>query len=165
MDEGSRRRALLADGVYLVGGLLLVASAFLQWIARGAGSGLRGHALIDALVALGRHVPALSAGRLTVLWYLVPALGAASWIVFGVWGPRSRVARIVAVAALVVALVAAAAFRHLAGTARLGWGPKVALAGALALTAGAWIPERVLAPRVRAGSEPALGDAAAEILP
>jgi len=139
-----RRRALLADGCYLLGGGALVASAFLHWIASGAGSGLRGHALIDALIALGRHVPALSAGRLTVLWYLVPALGAISWITFGVAGARARATRFVAVVALVVALAAAGAFRQLAGTARLGWGPKVALLGGLALTVGAWLPERWL---------------------
>jgi hypothetical protein len=141
VGEGWRRRALLADGCYLLGGGALVASAFLHWIARGAGSGLRGHQLIDALVGLGRHVPALSAARLTVVWYLVPALGAVSWITFGVVGARTRSTRIVALAALVVVIVAAAAFRHLAGTARLGWGPKVALFGGLALTAGAWLPD------------------------
>ena len=141
MGEGSRRRALIADGCYLAGGALLVASAFLRWIARGAGSGLRGHALVDALVALGRHVPALSAGRLTILWYLVPALGAASWITFGVAGARSRGSKIVAIAALIGVCAAAGAFRQLAGTARLGWGPKVALVGGIAMFAGAWAPD------------------------
>ena len=48
MGEGSRRRVLLTDGCYLAGGAALVASAFLHWIARGAGSGLRGHVLVDA---------------------------------------------------------------------------------------------------------------------
>ena len=146
-EELSRRRALLADGCYLAGGAALLASAFVHWIARGAGSGLRGHALVDALVALGKNVPALSAGRLTILWYLVPALGAASWIVYGVFGARSRGARIVAAAALVATLVAAAAFRQLAGTARLGWGPKVALLGGVALFAGAWVPNAWLGAR------------------
>jgi hypothetical protein len=141
MGEGSRRRVLLADGCYLVGGAALLASAFLHWIARGAGSGLRGHALVDALVALGKHVPALSVARLTILWYLVPALGAVSWIVYGAFGARSRSARIVALAALVAAVLAAAAFRQLAGTARLSWGPKVALLGGFALCAGAWVPD------------------------
>jgi hypothetical protein len=157
MGEGSRRRALLADGCYLVGGAALVASAFVHWIARGAGSGLRGHALVDALVALGKHVPALSAARLTILWYLVPALGAVSWIVYGVFGARSRSARIVALAALVAALVAAAAFRHLAGTARLGWGPKVALLGGVGLCVGAWVPDSWLRAcrRLTRSSEPA----------
>ena len=144
MGEGARRRLLVADGCYLAGGAALVASAFLRWIARGAGSGLRGHALVDALVALGKHVPALSSGRLTILWYLVPGLGAVSWIVCGV-------------AALVVVLVADAAFRQLAGSARLGWGPKVALLGGLALCAGAWAPEAWLGVRRRVArsSEPA----------
>jgi len=147
MDEGTRRRALIADGCYLVGGAALVASAFLHWIARGAGSGLRGHALFDALVALGKHVPALSVGRLTILWYLVPALGAASWITFGVVGARARASKGVALAAFVGVIVAAVAFVHLAGTARLGWGPKVALAGGIVMFAGAWIPEPWLGSR------------------
>lgn len=141
MGEGARRRALLADAGYLVGGALLVASAFLHWISRGAGSGLRGHALVDAIVALGKHVPALSTGRLTIVWYLVPALGAASWIVFGLRGSRTRATRIVAAAALVTVLVAAGAFRHLVGSARLGWGPKVALLGGILLALGAWVPD------------------------
>ncbi len=144
MGEGARRRRLLADACYLAGGAALVASAFVHWIARGAGSNLRGHALVDALVGLGRRVPALSAGRLTVIWYLVPALGAVSWIVYGVWG-RARAAQVVATAALVVTAVAAIAFRDLAGTARLGWGPKVALAGGVLLVAGAWAPDLTVA--------------------
>jgi hypothetical protein len=140
VDEGARRRRLLADACYLLGGAALVASAFVHWIARGAGSNLRGHALVDALVGLGRHVPALSAGRLTIIWYLVPALGAVSWIAFGLKG-RGRTARIVAVMAFVVVSLAAIAFRDLAGTARLGWGPKVALAGGVLLMVGAWVPD------------------------
>lgn len=147
MDEGSRRRRLIADVCYLAGGAALVGSAFLHWIARGAGSGLRGHALVDALVALGRHVPALSAGRLTVLWYLVPATGAVSWIVWGVLG-RSTATRIVGVVGFVVAVATAFAFRHLTSGARLGWGPKIALAGGVLLLVGAWLPE-LSAERVR----------------
>jgi hypothetical protein len=139
VGEGARRRSLIADACYLLGGAALVASAFLHWIARGAGSELRGHALVDALVALGKHVPALSSGRLTSIWYLVPALGAVSWIVWGVIG-RGPWARVVAGVAFAVALVAALAFRQLAGTARLGWGPKVALGGAVLLVIGSWAP-------------------------
>jgi hypothetical protein len=157
MGEGLRRRAMIADACYLGGGALLVGSAFLHWIARGAGSGLRGHALVDAIVALGKHVPALSAARLTVVWYLVPALGAVSWIVFGVVGARSRGARVAALAGLVTALLAAGAFRQLAGTARLGWGPKVALLGGVMLAIGAWVPDAWLGARLPAerSNEPA----------
>ncbi len=133
------RPSRLADLCYLAGGAALVASAFLHWVARGAGSGLRGHALIDALVALGKHVPALSVGRLTIVWYLVPALGAAGWIVFGVAG-RGRAARVVALGALAVVVTVDVAFRQLAGTARLGWGPKVALAGGIVMFGGSWLP-------------------------
>jgi hypothetical protein len=147
VDEGPRWRALVADVCALAGGAALVASSFLHWIARGSGSGLRGHDLVDALVALGRHVPALSAGRLTILWYLVPALGAASWIAFGVFGPRSCANRSIALVALVVVTITEVAFAHLAGVARLGWGPKVALGGAVLLFAGAWTPARWLRAR------------------
>jgi hypothetical protein len=144
MVEGERRRAVILDVCALAGAAALVASAFLHWIARGAGSGLRGHALVDALAALGHTVPALSAGRLTILWYLVPALGAASWVAFGLFGPRSRVTRAIAAAAVVVVLLTIGAFVHLAGQARLGWGPKVALIGCALLFAGTWIPARGL---------------------
>jgi hypothetical protein len=147
VGEGARRRAIVADACSLIGGAALVASAFLHWIARGAGSGLRGHELIDALVALGRNVPALSAGRLTVLWYLVPALGAASWIAFGVFGPRSRTVRGIALASVIVVLLIVSAFVHLAGRARLGWGPKIALLGCVMLFAGTWVPARWLGER------------------
>ncbi len=142
MPEGTRRAAPVADVVYLAGGAALLGSAFIQWVARGEGSGLRGHALVDAVVALGRHVPALSIGRLTVLWYLVPAFGAASWIACGLTGPRSRVSRALAGAALVMSVLVFGAFVRLVGVDRLGWGPKVALAGALALCAASWLPLR-----------------------
>jgi hypothetical protein len=147
VDEGGRRRRLVADGCFLAGGAALVASAFLHWVARGAGSGLRGHALVDAIVALGKHVPALSAGRLTIVWYLVPALGAASWITYGLAGAHGRTAKAVALAALVCVILAAVAFRQLAGTARLGWGPKVAVAGGVVMFAGAWVPTAWLGAR------------------
>ena len=119
---------------------MLFASAFLQWVASGPGSGLRGHALVDAIIALGRHVPALSSGRLTILWYLVPALGTATWIACGLGGSRSRASRIIAGAALVVTVLVAAAFIHLVGLSRLGWGPKIAVAGAVVLCLAAWWP-------------------------
>jgi hypothetical protein len=131
-----------ADACFLVGGGVLFASAFLRWVASGPGSGLRGHALVDAIVALGRHVPALSSGRLTILWYLVPALGTASWVACGLGGARSRASRVIAGAALVVTVVVAAAFVHLVSMSRLGWGPKVAVGGAVALCLAAWWPRR-----------------------
>ena len=140
MADGARRRARIGDACYLAGGAALVASAFVRWIARGPGSGLRGHALVDALVRLGRTVPALSSARLTLAWYLVPLLGAASWVAFGVVGRRARSARIVAFVSLVVALVTAAAFWHLAGAARLSRGPELAVAGGVLLALGALVP-------------------------
>jgi hypothetical protein len=138
--DKSWRAAPVAEAVYLAGGAALLGSAFIQWVARGEGSGLRGHALVDAVVALGRHVTALSIGRLTVLWYLVPALGAVSWIVCGLTGPRSTAARGLSGAALVMSVLVLVAFVRLVGVDRLGWGPKVALAGAVALCLASWLP-------------------------
>ncbi len=138
MTESPRSRP--ADVCYLAGGVALVASGFMHWVSRGPGSGLRGHELVDAVIALGGHVPALSNGRLTVLWYLVPAFGAAAWIVCGVTGARSTTARVVAVAGFVVAMAALVTFAHMVGTARLGWGPKLAVFGAVLLCTGAWCP-------------------------
>ena len=144
-DHGSVKqhaRFGVADGIYLVGGAALVVSAFLSWVARGPGSGLRGHDLVDTVVALGNNVPALSAGRLTILWYLIPALGAASWIAFGVVGMRAPAARVIAVAGVVMAACALGAFVRLVGWDRLGWGPKVAFLGGICLVLGAWLPLR-----------------------
>jgi hypothetical protein len=135
--------ARAVDAVYLAGGGALFASAFLQWVNRGPGSGLRGHDLVDTVVALGRNVPALSTGRLTILWYLVPALGAASWIACGLRGARHRSSRIVAGAALVVVAIVAVAFVRFVGVDDLGWGPKVAVTGGLVLCGAAWWPRRV----------------------
>jgi hypothetical protein len=133
------RRALVAEVAYVAGGAALFASAFVRWVARGAGSGLRGHALIDAVVALGGAVPGLSIARLTVVWYLVPAFGAVSWIACGLTGPRSRASRAVAAVTLVTIVLIVGVFVHLVGFARLGWGPKLAFGGAVVLAASAWL--------------------------
>jgi hypothetical protein len=137
-----RARFGVADGIYLVGGAALVSSAFLSGVARGPGSGLRGHDLVDAVVALGNNVPALSAGRLTILWYLIPALGAASWIAFGVAAARTLTARVIAVAGALMAFFTFGSFVRLVGWSRLGWGPKVAVLGGICLVLGAWLPLR-----------------------
>jgi hypothetical protein len=134
------RRARVANACYLVGGAAMVAAGFVHWVARGPGSGLRGHELVDAVVALGKSVPALSGARLTIVWYLVPALGAGSWIACGLAGARHLASRVVAGAALVVAVVAYLAFARLAGAADLGWGPKLAAGGAVMMCASAWFP-------------------------
>jgi hypothetical protein len=140
--DRSRHAARAAEVGYLAGGAALLASAFLRWVARGAGSGLRGHALVDAVVALDRNVPIVSIGRLTILWYLVPAVGSASWIACGLRGPRSRPARVLAGAALAITLLTFGAFVRLVGVGRLGWGPKVAMAGAVGLCLAAWLSPR-----------------------
>jgi hypothetical protein len=104
---------------------------------------LRGHALVDAIIAVGRHLPGLSAARITILWYLVPATGAASWIALGLSGARSRVSRVVAIVAAVATAGSIAAIGGLVGFGKLGFGALLALAGACALLLGAW----VVAPR------------------
>jgi hypothetical protein len=146
IGDGRRRR--VADAFVLVGGAALVASAFSHWVSSGYGSGLRGHALVDALISVGRHFPGLSGARLTVLWYLVPAFGAASWIASGLRGPGSRAARTVSVAAAVISAASFVAFGWLVGFTDLGIGAWLAVVGAAALVAGSW----VIAPT---GPEPA----------
>lgn len=137
------RRRVVADALVVLGGAALVASAFAHWVSEGAGSGLRGHALVDAIIAVGRHLPGLSAARITVLWYLVPASGAASWVTLGLRGAGSRATRIVAIVAVVVTVGSVAAIGGLVGYSKLGFGAGLALTGACALGVGAW----VVAPR------------------
>jgi hypothetical protein len=133
------RRRIASDVLVIGGGALLVGSAFMHWVSSGYGSGLRGHALIDAVVAVGRNFPGLSVARLTVLWYLVPAFGAASWIAAGLRGAGSTATRIVAVAAAIAALLSVLAIVRLVGLDHLGVGAWIALTGAAALVAGSWI--------------------------
>lgn len=144
-----RVRMLLAA----LGGASLVVAAFVPWVARGHGSSLRGHELIDALVALGRHVPAFSQARLTVLWYLVPALGATSWIALGLAGPSSRPTRTVAAVALATTLACVWAFGRLADYGDFGLGPWLAISGAALLNAATWWPPS-RAPRSSAPTGP-----------
>lgn len=133
------RRLRPAEWVWLAGGVALLASAFLHWVRRGPGNSLRGHDLVDTMVAFGNDIPGLSSARLTVLWYLVPASGAVAWVVFGVAGVPSRVARIVAVAAAIVTAATVAVFARLTGVNDLGLGAVVALAGAVALVGSVFI--------------------------
>jgi hypothetical protein len=128
--ESTRTRAPVADGVYLVGGGALFASAFVHWVTHGPGSASTGHKLIDEIVALGKHVPALSAARLTVFWYLLPALGAIGWIVIGFRGANNWWARGVAIAAFICAFLVVLAFQQLVTIHRFAWGPWFALGGA-----------------------------------
>jgi hypothetical protein len=131
-------RARAADGLLLAGGALLVAAAFLPWVRRGPGRSLHGNDLADAVVALGNNVPGLSGARLAVLWYLVPACGALTWVAFGVSGRASRTTRAVAVAAIVVAGAVTVAFGRAVGFGDLGLGPLVASVGALLVVVAAF---------------------------
>ena len=133
------RRRVASDAFAIAGGGALVISAFMHWVSRGYGSGLRGHALIDALVAAGRHFPGASVAQLTALWYLVPALGAASWIATGLRGANSRAARVIAILAAVAALGSILAIVRLVGFSQLGAGAWMALTGAVALLVGSWM--------------------------
>ena len=137
MDDTSRRRALVADVLAVSGGAGLLASAFLHWIRRGPGNGLRGHDLVDTVVALGSTLPGLSAARLTALWYVVPALGALTWVMVGLTSSGSRSSRAVAIAAATTTGLVLAAFAHLAGVAALGAGALLAATAATALLAAA----------------------------
>ena len=83
--------------------------------------------MIDAIVALGDTLPGLSAARLAVLWYLVPASGAVLWIAVGFDAGRRTSA---AVAALVTMLVVVG-FARLAGVGDLGAGAWLATGGAI----------------------------------
>jgi hypothetical protein len=138
-DRKTHTRAPLADGAYLVGGGAVFASAFVHWVTHGPGSASTGHQLIDEIVALGKHVPALSAARLTVVWYLLPALGALGWLIVGLRGAQSWWARGVATAALVVALAVFIAFDQLVTMHRFGWGPWLALGGAVLMCIASWL--------------------------
>ncbi len=146
MAERARLPAL-ATSCYVAGGGAVLGSAFVHWVSRGPGSGLRGHALVDAVMALGNTLPGMSAARLTILWYVVPALGAASWIACGLAGPRALPARVVAVGALTTSTLVTVAFVHFVGVRRLALGPKAALAGAVACCAASWLPARSSARR------------------
>jgi hypothetical protein len=134
-DDVTTRSARAADWIGVAGGGALLASLFLPWVSAGAGSTLHGHELVDALVAIGRTFPGLSDARLTVLWYLVPALGALAWIVIGLAGSASRIALIHAVVTLVVVVLVFLAFARLAGAGDLGTGAYSALLGGLAIAA------------------------------
>jgi hypothetical protein len=123
----------------LLAGAALLASAFLPWVRQGPGHTLHGHALVDTVVALGNTVPGLSAARLTVLWYLIPAAGALVWISVGALGPGSIATRIVAIVALVAALAAFLAFGRALGFGALGSGAFLALTGGLVAVAGAFV--------------------------
>ena len=101
---------------------------------------MRGYHLVDALVGLGRAVPGLSGGRLTLLWYLVPACAALSWIVYGLAKPGGRAVRAVGAATVVVVGLVLAAFVRAVGVRGAGLGAALALAGAIALVVGAWLP-------------------------
>jgi hypothetical protein len=60
--------------------------------------------------------------------------------VVGLYGAHSRAARVVAISAVVMATLAFIAFEQLVGLDRLGWGPWIALFGAVLMGAASWLP-------------------------
>ena len=136
------RRARLADGIAVAGGGALLGSAFLHWVRRGPGHSLRGHDLVDTVVALGDTLPGLSAARLTVLWYLVPASGAVTWIVVALRGASSGAALISALVIAVVTAATVAAFAGLTSVGSLGPGAWTAAAGAALVVSAALVARR-----------------------
>jgi hypothetical protein len=132
--NGSRRSAWpdRFDLATLAGGSALALSPLLSWVRRGPGNTLSGRDMIDAIVALGSNLPGVSAARLAVLWYLVPASGAALWVAVGFDAYR----RTVADAAGVITLIVFAGFARLVGLGDLGGGAWLSLGGAL-IAAGA----------------------------
>ena len=113
--------------------------AFAHWVSRGDGSGLRGHALIDALIAVGRHLPGLSTARLPSSGISYRRRGALSWIATGLHGAGDRTTRIVAAVSVVSVAASLVAFGFLVGFAHLGIGSWLAVAGAAALVIGSWL--------------------------
>ena len=109
-------------------------SPFVRWVRRGPGNTLSGREMIDAIVALGDTLPGLSAARLAVAWYLVPASGAVLFIAVGLGGRRRAAAGF----ALGVTALVFVGFVRLAGFADLGPGPWLAVAGALLAAATSW---------------------------
>jgi hypothetical protein len=115
---------------------MLVASAFLPWVRRGPGHSLHGHALVDAVLALGNNLPGVHGASLTVFWYLVPAFGALTWVALGL---SRRAVTPIAIAALAVTALVVVAFGRAVGFGDLGSGPLLAIIGATVATAGAVI--------------------------
>ena len=106
---------------------------------RGDGSGLRGHALIDAIVAVGRHFPGHVGGAAHgALVSRARARCARAGSRPALRGAGSRAARVVAVGGARRRVGRVVAFGRLVGFAHLGAGAWLALAGAVALVVGSW---------------------------
>ena len=112
------------------------------WVRSGAGSTLRGHALIDTLNSLAHGQSSAWVTVLTLLWYAVPACGALAWIVVGFGDPRARSGRATALAAVIVTATIDVYFFTKVGT-RVGAGVYLAAAGALTLAISSVVPQTV----------------------
>jgi hypothetical protein len=136
----ARRHA--RDFGFVAGGALLVISSLCFWVSSGAGSTLRGHALIDAIESLSHGHSSAWTTVLTLVWYAVPACGALAWIVVGFGDPQGPSGRALAIATAVIVATIDVYFFAKVGS-RAGLGVYLAAAGALTLTLAA-VPMRRL---------------------
>ena len=88
-----------------LGGCLVVASAFVPWVATGTGSTVALHDLGD--LVLGGTVSSVIPRWVGLAAYLIPALGAAIVLASGVHGPVARRTTVALTACLAVLVVAA----------------------------------------------------------
>jgi hypothetical protein len=135
----ARRR--VADGGFVVGGALMLVSAFVPWVRRGAGSTLHGHALIDTIAAVGhQHGYGTATTLLAIAWYAIPACGALAWVVVG-FDVHGATGRAVAAIACVITAVVDVFFATKVGT-RAGSGVYAAALGAVTLAVSAVVPQK-----------------------
>lgn len=118
-----------------LGGVLVVASAFLPWVDRGLGSSLALYDLGDLL--LGGDVAAVVPRWAGVLPYLIPGSGALLILLAGIdgspWAQRGRSVVTVLLVALVLSATVLPLLRHV----RPSGGQLVAGIGAVLVVAGA----------------------------
>ncbi|HEY3834274.1 MAG TPA: hypothetical protein VGO03_18430 [Acidimicrobiia bacterium] len=131
-----------ADVGFVLGGVLLEASAFAHWVRSGNGSTLRGHALIDTVNSLAHGHSSAWVMLLTLLWYAIPACGALAWVVVGFGAPHGPSGRALAMATVVIVATIDTFFVIKVGT-RAGPGVYLAALGALTLATAVVVPQTV----------------------
>jgi hypothetical protein len=122
-----------------LGGLAIVASAFLPWVAHGAGSSLDLHDLGD--LVLGGDVSAVVPRWVGLAAYVIPVIGALLIVTAAVEGRRAR--RLTAVwGVAAVLLIAAAAILPFFHHGRPSLGQLVAGVGAVLSCTGTFLRRR-----------------------
>ena len=138
-EPGSGAAARLGGLLEPIGGVLVVASAFLPWVAHGIGSSVDLHDLGDLL--LGGAVSAVVPRWVGLVAYLIPIIGAALIVGSSIEGRRARRwTGALAFAALV--LVTAASLLPLTRHARPWLGQLVAGVGAIMACIGGVLRRR-----------------------